>query len=47
MTSTIIGCDLESIVDSATGGVAFDDLPFISVGDLLSSLIIQIHYNFV
>ena len=47
VTSVVDGYDLECITEDATWGVVLDDIPVISVSDLLSLLIIQIHCNFI
>ena len=45
--STVNGYNLERIVEDATWGVAFGDIPAASVDDLLSLVIIQINCNFI
>ena len=47
VTSAVDGYDLEFITEDATWVVVFNNIPVISVGNLLSLLIIQIHYNFI
>ena len=47
MTSVVDGYDPKFIEEDAPWGVAFDEIPVISVSDLLSLLTIQIHYNFI
>ena len=45
--SAVYGYDLECTVEDTVWGVTFNDIPVISVSDLLSLLIIQIHCNFI
>ena len=46
MATSMDGCNLEFIAEDATRGATFDDIPIISVSDLLLLLMIQIHCNF-
>ena len=47
VTSAMNGYDLQCIAEDITWGVALNDIPVISVSNLLSLLIIQIHCNFI
>ena len=45
--SVVDGYNLECIAKDVTWGVALSTIPVISVSDLLSLVIIQIHCNFI
>ena len=47
VTIAVDGYDLECIPENVTWGIALNNISVIGVSDLLSLLIIQIHYNFI